>query len=402
MSGRPQLLFVSPRFLFPIDSGGKIRTTQILKGMKGGAFQITLASPATRSEIDRFGSNIESVCDFFHWWPKPVWQRFDWIARVSFAFSKFPIPVAADNSRRGRMTVSRCVANGPDVTVFDFPHSAVLGWSDCPAPRTIFAHNVESEIFERHAKTSAGWRSMIWRNQRKKMASLEGKLVNEADGVIAVSQRDAHEFKRRFDVKSVDVISTGVDLDFFKYNGPADDTRVVFTGAMDWLANIDAIRWYRDEFWSHIASSVPSATMDIVGRNPPRDLVVETMSKNPTWRFTGFVEDVRQYVRNAAAFVIPLRVGGGTRLKAFEAMAMGCPIVSTSIGMEGLDVRDGEHYLRADDPQDFASAVTRLLEDAVLRRRIAESARSYVESNFSSMAVAGEFEKICLNIKDRR
>lgn len=402
MSGRPQLLFVSPRFLFPVDSGGKIRTTQILKGMLGGAFEITLASPATRTQIDKFRSNIDSICDHFRWWPVPVWQRFRWIARARFAFSKFPIPVAADQSRRGQIAVSRCAANGPDVTVFDFPHSALLGWSDCPAPRAMFAHNVETEIFERHANTSTGWRSLIWRNQQKKMASLEGELVHEAEGVIAVSRRDAHEFERRFDVEAVDVIRTGVDLDFFKYHGPADSARVVFTGAMDWLANIDAIRWYRNEFWSHIARCVPSATMDVVGRNPPQDLVVETMSKIPAWRFTGFVEDVRQYVRNAAVFVIPLRVGGGTRLKAFEAMAMGCPIVSTSIGMEGLDVRDGEHYLRADDPQDFASAVTRLLEDAALRRKIAESARSYVESNCSFMAVAREFEKICLNIRDRR
>jgi glycosyltransferase involved in cell wall biosynthesis len=112
-------------------------------------------------------------------------------------------------------------------------------------------------------------------------------------------------------------------------------------------------------------------------------------------QFTDFVDDVRPYVRSASVFVIPLRVGGGTRIKVFEAMALGCPVVSTPIGVEGLPVVDGKHYLQAGSATSFASAIVRLLQDRDLRERLSRQARRYVEDNFSSAAAAQDFEQIC-------
>ena len=120
----------------------------------------------------------------------------------------------------------------------------------------------------------------------------------------------------------------------------------------------------------------------------------------PEWEFTGFVDDVREHVGGAAAFVIPLRVGGGTRIKAFEAMAMGTPVVSTSIGIEGLPVEDGEHFLVANDPQAFASRVVALLGDPALRQRLSTSARQLVEAKFGRERAASEFERLCRRAAD--
>jgi glycosyltransferase involved in cell wall biosynthesis len=194
------------------------------------------------------------------------------------------------------------------------------------------------------------------------------------------------------------VIRTGVDLDYFTYAPPAVDAMVVFTGSMDWLANIDGIRFMMEKIWPGVREQMPSAKMTVVGRKPPPSLVEQGRRLNAGWKFSGFVDDIRPYVWRAAAFVIPLRVGGGTRIKAFEAMAMGCPVVSTSIGIEGLELEAGRHYLRADSPAEFVGAIVCLLRDADLRRRLSEEARAHVERRFSSAAAARDFEEICLRV----
>ena len=134
----------------------------------------------------------------------------------------------------------------------------------------------------------------------------------------------------------------------------------------------------------------------VVGRDAPDDLVAQA-SRMENVQFTGFVDDVRPYVHCAHAFVIPLLVGGGTRIKAFEAMAMGCPVVSTSIGIEGLDVVADQHYLRSDDPAGFAECIIALLDDPGLRSRISLHARQLVEQHFAHTVAAGVFEQICID-----
>jgi glycosyltransferase involved in cell wall biosynthesis len=203
----------------------------------------------------------------------------------------------------------------------------------------------------------------------------------------------------------VKTIPTGVDVDYFGYSAPAEEPVVVFTGAMDWAANIDGILFLMDEVWPLVRAEVPDAKMVVVGRNPPPLLVAKGKRRGFAWTFTGFVEDVQPYVHRAAAYVIPLRVGGGTRLKVFEAMAMGCPIVSTTIGVEGLPVTAGEHYLRADDAEGFAREIVRLLRNRTLGRELSQRARDHVAASFSFRIAARAFEAHCLEaiaVRSRR
>jgi glycosyltransferase involved in cell wall biosynthesis len=142
-----------------------------------------------------------------------------------------------------------------------------------------------------------------------------------------------------------------------------------------------------------VRAQVPNAQLRVVGKNPPASLVQRNV---PGVSFTGFVDDVRDHVRDADAFVIPLRVGGGTRIKAFEAMAMGLPVVSTSIGIEGLDVDDGTHFLRADGAEALATATLKLVADGGLRLKLSRAARELVEARFGHRVAAEVFGRILL------
>lgn len=390
---RPSLLFVSPRFLFPADEGGKIRTSSILREMKSGPFEIVLASPAP-ADLDRYRSEIGSVCDRFRSWPAVPASA---SRRLRALLDRRPVSVATDDTAEGRAAVVRALAEGPDLVVIDFPHAAVLAPDPFRVPSVVFTHNVEAEIFERHARVATGPMRLLWPGQARKMQRFEGDTLRRFGRVIAVSRRDASALERRFGLAEVDAIDTGVDLAFFAPEPapppPAPDAGlVVFTGVMDSPANVEGIRYLFDKVWPIVLRERPAARALVVGRNPSAALVA---AAPPSFTFTGTVDDIRPHVARAHLAVIPLNVGSGTRIKAFEAMAMGRPVVSTSVGVEGLPVEHDDHLLIADDAADFAAAIVTLLADPGLRDRLARSARSLVERRFSWARVARQFEDVC-------
>lgn len=396
MSELDTLLFVSTRFLFPVDSGGKIRTTQILRGMKGGRFRIRLVSPATAELLERYRAELNEVCDEFVWWHQGERGRVFHFARLRHVLGPLPIPVRTDRSAAAIATVERELRAAPAVAVFDFLHAAVLAPEQLDCPSVMFTHNVETEIFARHLRVAKGFAlRTLWRNQHAKMDRFERRSLSRFDVVVAVSDRDAQAFAKSYGHAGSFVIPTGVDLDFFSFRTPERDNDIVFIGSMDWLANQEAMTYFMEEVWQHIVAEVPEARMTVVGRAPPKSLTAEAARRGIAWTFSGFVDDVRPYVHGAAVSVIPLRVGGGTRLKVFEAMAMGSPVVSTSIGVEGLELEAGRHYLCADDARSFAAAVVALLRDRERRTTIATEARNYVEERFSFRVAAAVFEQAC-------
>ena len=398
---KPRLVFISPVFLFPNDAGGKIRTTNILRGMKGGAFDITLVSVASVDQTQRWAAEIRGVCDEFISW-KPAVERPRWRRAIDL-LDTLPVNVTADRTPHGVAVVSGLASSSDiDVMVFDFVHSGVL-WPDSLLCASVcFTHNVEAEIFSRHAsKAKDPFRRWLWSSQHKKMERFEREALARFTTVIAVSDRDAHFFSDVYGLTDTQAIPTGVDLEFFSWQEPpavnvAMPPTVVFTGSMDWAANIDGVQFFLKEVWPLILAGQPDARFVVVGRNPPGALIALARSVRNV-EFTGFVDDVRPYVHAAHAFVIPLQVGGGTRIKAFEAMAMGCPIVSTSIGTEGLGAEPDVHFLERDGPNEMANAVLALLCDAELRHGLSTRARNIVEQRFGHHVAARAFEEICLH-----
>ncbi|MSO99529.1 MAG: glycosyltransferase [Acetobacteraceae bacterium] len=404
-AARPRLLFVSPRFLFPMDQGGKIRTGNILRAMKGGAFEVTLASPAP-ADIGRFAADLDAACDHFVSWPERPPSK---IGRALSLASAIPVAVAGDRSAEGSASVARALADKPDVVVVDFPHAGVLVPERIDAASVMFTHNVEAEIFERHAARTNGLWRLVWADQSRKMNRFEQDTLRRFDAVIAVSKRDAEVLTKRYALPVVAEIDTGVDLDFFAPAPPqaapdpgADGGTLVFTATMSWAANVEGIHFLLDEVWPTLLAARPKIGAVIIGRNPPAALADKIRQRGLNVTLTGFVEDIRPYVARSHVYVIPLFVGSGTRIKAFEAMAMGRPVVSTSLGIEGLDVTDGENFLRADNAQEFSRAILSLLDDAAMRHRIAGAARRLTEERFSWRTVAAQFEAICQRALERR
>jgi len=399
---RPRLLFVAPWFLFPRTHGGRIRTTDLLRGMKGGACEITLISPAPTGQND-WSAEIASVCDGFISWQDDTNRSV--LNRVLSLVSSLPVAVALDRSRRAREAIARALASRPDVVVLDFVHTAILAPAGpLPMRSVLLTHNVESEIHARNAHVArSALARAVWRGQRGKMERFERDALHRFDTVVAVSERDAVFLRDQYGIANVRVVPTGVDVDFCAYaptlgRGDVASTggKIVFTGSMDWRPNIDGLEWFMEHAWARIVAASPASRLVVAGRNPPRRLVAEVARRGLPWTFTGLVDDVRPYVRDADVSVVPLRTGGGTRLKVYEAMALGCPVVSTTVGVEGLPLAPDEHYLRADDAEAFAAAVLRLLRDSALRERLASAARQYVVANCSLPVVGRAFEAICL------
>ena len=276
----------------------------------------------------------------------------------------------------------------------------------------IFTHNVESEIWRRHAETKTGaMAKALYGMQYRRMLRYEGRALTRFDGVLAVSDADAATFASLYPGairQPVHVVPTGVDTNYFAPDrSPAPRTlqsasgnqQLIFTGSMDWLPNEDAMQFFCRDILPLIRAEEPDASLSIVGRTPTP--AVKRLAEDRGVRVTGRVDDVRPYMKDAAVYVVPLRIGGGTRLKIFEAMAMGKALVSTTVGAEGLPVTDGEHLTIADEPNTFARAVVRLLRDAERRAQLETAARALVVERYDWSAVAGELEAALVDIADR-
>jgi glycosyltransferase involved in cell wall biosynthesis len=208
------------------------------------------------------------------------------------------------------------------------------------------------------------------------MRSFEARILSAYQRVLAVSAHDRDRLLALAPGVQVDVVPTGVDLRRFHPDPDREGSSglVVFVGSMDWEPNVDGAEWFCDSVWPLVRKQVPGAIFRIVGRSPgPR---VQRLS-GPSVEVTGSVTSVVDHLREAAAVVVPLRVGGGTRLKIYEAMATGCAVVSTAIGAEGLDVQDGKNILIRDAAVPFADALTGLLRNVAERRRIGRAASQH-------------------------
>jgi glycosyltransferase involved in cell wall biosynthesis len=282
-----------------------------------------------------------------------------------------------------------------DVTVCDFLAAAgVVPW-DLACPKVLFTHNVEALIWKRHYEVARNplWKLLSWREWQT-MQGAERKYLQKADHVLAVSQADRECFSSFLPSDKVTVIPTGVDLEYFHPQSVKEEPdSLVFTGSMDWLPNEDGVFYFVNEMLPLIRREIPGVKLYVVGRKPSPRLQAFSL-RNKSVQLSGWVEDIRPYLAKSAVCIVPLRVGSGTRLKIFEAMAMGKAVVSTTIGAEGLPVRHGENILSADTPEDFARRTIELLRDPALRNRIGSAAHQLVKENFAWARVAEKFSEV--------
>lgn len=393
-----KILFLQKRLLFPTDSGGKIRTLNVLRHLARWHDVTYLCNTQPGDEahfesMTNLGLRLETIP--WNEAPRPS-ARFYRDLAVN-VFSSYPYTVVKDYDPALEARAKELLAaDHYDLVVCDFVQMALNAIGLDVTAKILFEHNVEAQIFRRHSESDSGWlRRQYMRLQWRKMKKFEAAAGAQFDAVVAVSRQDRETFERQYGWRHVETIDTAVDLDYFRPNGqPVDADRVVFVGSMDWLPNEDGVRHFVDRIWPLIRRRRPQATFQIVGRNPTSS--VRRLADVEGVEVVGTVPDVRPYQGAAAVVVVPLLVGGGTRIKIFEAMSMGKAVVSTPLGAEGLPVTAGEHLLLADEPEQFAGTVCELLEDQQRRDTLGAAARELVCAKYSAERVARQFEEICI------
>lgn len=247
-----------------------------------------------------------------------------------------------------------------DVIQSEFPVMAMFKYNS-PALKFIDAHNVEYDNFKRMAKVKNPFKKLFYHLESYKFYREETAVCREQDALLVTSERDISIFNETVPQVPKYLIPNGVDTNYFQpFKSKPIPHSLIFVGMMKYVPNYDGITWFLDEIFPKIQVKVPDATITIVGKNPPNS-ILSRASENII--FTGFVEDTRPYIEKSSVYVVPLRMGGGTRLKIMEALAVKKPIVTTSIGCEGIDVIDEESILIADNTNDFADRVVELFSN---------------------------------------
>ena len=262
------------------------------------------------------------------------------------------------------------------------------------APVVLNHHNVESHLLWRRA---AAERSPLARaffaREARKTTALEGTVVPRVARNIVVSDLDGDRLRALAPDARITTVANGVDVEFFRptHGADGDAHSMAFAGGMDWFPNRDAIAFFVAELWPALVRDDPQRRMTVIGRNPPP--AVLAAARDPRLRVLGFVDDVRPHIEAASIYICPMRVGGGTRLKILDALAMSRAIVSTDLGVEGLGLTEGEHYLRAHTPPEFVGQVRRLAADPALRHRLGEAGRALVVRRYAWPCIAESLEQ---------
>jgi polysaccharide biosynthesis protein PslH len=379
-----KILWVKPGKILPLDTGGKLRTYNILRQL-ASHHELTYLSYYEGPRDDAYerevGTHIPGTTCLatpalilsgmrrhLHYLSRITW-------RAPYAVSKFFDPQVK------QLLTEWIPQRRFDVAVCDFLSSTLNFPNELATPTALFQHNVESILWKRKADVEPRWIDRaVFKIESAKMLRFEPEQTRRFHHVIAVSETDRRSMSSMVDASHISVVPTGVDLRKYRYD-PAlrpPGSLVVFTGSMDWQPNIDGVEFFCSEIWPLVLQKAPQARFRIVGRDPhPR---VRKLASDSV-EVTGTVPSIVDHLREAAVIVVPLRIGGGTRIKIYEGMAMGKATVSTTVGAEGLDVQHSRDILLEDSPAGFAEAVITLLQNEDVRRRLegaaAATARKY-------------------------
>ena len=390
-----KILWVKPGKLLPLDTGGKLRTYNILRHLSA-RHQLTYVSYYVGARDETYEREV------FELFPgavalhtgastSPLGRYLDYSRRF---LSGAPYAVSRFTAPQVHRLISPWISERRfDVAVCDFLASALNFPGQLDTPTALFQHNVETILWQRRAEQETRWIDrVISKIEYEKMRRFEPVQVRRFHHVIAVSDADRAAMKSMVEDSHISVVPTGVDLRQYHYDPNASPPApiVVFTGSMDWTPNIDGVEFFCKDIWPRVLEKVPEARFRIVGREPHAR--VKKLASDSV-EVTGSVPSIVDHLREAAVFVVPLRIGGGTRIKIYEAMAVGKATVSTTVGAEGLDVSHDRDILLVDDPLGFANAVASVLQQDGLRRRL-EAAAAATAARYDWSVITEKFVEV--------
>jgi len=380
---RLRVLVIDEWLPYPLDSGKRVRTWNLLS-RAATHHHIELlcfgqdASPAAK-EVRATGIEVHTVV------PPPKlegWRLY--LDLMANSVDCRPYSVAKHYSRRFETRLRALLRSRK----FDLVHCEWTPYAQylrCAPkiPHFIMAHNIESQIWWRRARHSRGWvEKTFFRMQAEKMAKFECAALRDADGAGLVTPVDLAQ-ALSWGARNLCLAENGVNPgDFAPRGEDAGSKQVLCLGALDWYPNLDAARHLLNDLWPAIKAQAPDATLRVVGRGAPPDLVRQVLGRSGV-TMVGDVEDVRPEFARASVVAIPLRIGGGSRIKILEAMAMGRAVVTTPVGTEGLSVTNGVHLALAKSPAAFVKSTVELLNSPEERQRLGQNGRSLVEDRYT-------------------
>ena len=377
-----KILWVKPGKLLPLETGGKLRTYNILRHLSKG-HDVTYLSYyggiRDQQYEEAIAQHLPGAVTVHAAFPDTTGY-----ARYLDYARRLPEPTPYSVRKFTASHVQRILADWIprrrfDVAVCDFLASTPNFPRDLATPTVLFQHNVESLLWRRRARfEEKRLDRLASKIEYAKMARYEPAQARRFHHILAVSEQDRQAMAEMVDPARITVIPTGVDLATFRYDPRVQPqtSLVVFAGSMDWPPNIDGVEYFCRDIWPQVLARVPHARFRIVGRDP--HIRVQKLA-SPSVEVTGTVPSIVEHLHEAAVLVVPLRIGGGTRIKIYEGMAMGKATVSTPLGAEGLDIRHGHDILLANDPLQFAEHVVSLLCNEDLRSKYGSAAAATVQ-----------------------
>jgi glycosyltransferase involved in cell wall biosynthesis len=376
-----RVLLLTQVLPYPPDSGPKVKTYYVLKYL-ARQHRVTLASFVRDSDRVEHIRHLETLCERVITVPIKRSPLLDLRFLGQSLLQQKPWMMLRDERPEMRRALNQLAASTP----FDVVHADQLNMGQYALPfansrKVLDLHNALWVLYKRLSETLPLTNPMkyILTRDWRLLKQYEGDMCRRFDAVLAVSQEDAAALAEAGARDDITVIPIAIDT-----NAQAQIERrpsgphIVHIGTMYWPPNIEGITWFLDEIYPLIKQQAPDVRCTLIGARPPAKLV-ERAQHDPSLTVMGYVDDPTPYLADASMMVIPLRAGGGMRVKILNALAQGIPMVSTTLGCEGIALTDGEDILIADDSQSFAAATVRLLNDAALNERITRNGRRTVE-----------------------
>lgn len=388
-----EILFLCHRIPYPPDKGDKIRSYHEISRL-GRRHRVTLAALADDPEDLRHVGNLESICREVH--VLPLGRRSALARGVIALVCGRPLSRGYFAAPGLRAWLRRKVRERRFDAVFVFSSSVAGLAAEAPGvPKVVDLVDLDSEKWAQYAAHSRPPVAWLYAAEARRMRAWEGQLLRDFDRCIVCTEAEERRLRELHAGGRVTVIRNGVDLARFPYEAPVHrDPVVIFTGAMDYRANVDGVRFFCETAWPAVRSARPDAEFRVVGRNPTA--AVRRLVGIPGVRVTGGVPDVGEELRKAAVAVVPLRIAQGVQNKILEAMASGTPVITTAKAQQGIDAVAGRDLLVADGPRDIAAGVVRLLGDEAERVRIAEAGRRRVAEGYDWEGALEALERLVI------
>ena len=378
-----RILLLTQVLPYPPDSGPKVKTWNLLKCL-APHHAVTLVS-FVRGDQSSDVRRLAAYCEAVHGVPLRRSRRADLWHLLRSGFTRQPFLMVRDDRVAMRRVLEQLTAR----TRFDVVHADQLNMAQYAqrvphARKVLDAHNALWLLYQRfHETMRAGPRKWLVGRDWRLLKQYEGQVCRGFDATLAVSDDDAAALEEAMGERGkVTVIPIGVDLQELPViTRRPGGNHIVHIGTMYWPPNADGVRWFIEHVYPRIRTARPDVVFDVIGTRPPRALRA-LARPGSGFNVTGHVEDPTPYLERAGAFVVPLRAGGGMRVKILNALAQGLPVVSTTMGCRGIAVEPGRHVLVADTAADFADGVLRVLNDDGLAAQLGRNGRQLVETRY--------------------